>query len=194
VCSATIAVIGGGVVGSSYAHAALLGGFRVILEDVSSTAWKQGAARVRAWLDQDVKEGKIDIESRDAAIERFATAGTVEEGIRDADLIIETLPEEMEMHVELFTILDKFARPNAIFACGTAGLSISEMAEVTFCAERCIGMRLREGGVLELVKGSDTSEETIETCRAAGGRMGKHVVVVSESDVSASTGAGRPAK
>jgi 3-hydroxyacyl-CoA dehydrogenase len=194
--SATIAVIGGGVVGSSYAHAALLGAFRVILEDVSSTALEQGAARVRDRLDQGVQEGKIDIESRDAAIAKFATAGTVEEAIRDADLIIETLPEEMEMHIELFTILDRFAKPNAIFACGTAGLSVSEMAEVTFREDRCIGMRLRGAGVLELVKGSETSQETIGTCRAAGLRMGKQVVVVSDSEaaVAASTGAGRKVK
>jgi 3-hydroxybutyryl-CoA dehydrogenase len=186
-----ITVIGAGAVGIEYAVAAALGGFRTILEDVSPTALEQGLARVHKRLDQAVEQGLIDTLARDAAIRNLATAGTVEDAIRDAELIIETLPEEMEMHIELFTILDKFAKPGAIFACGTAVLSISEMAEGTFCAERCIGMRLRDGNILELVKGMQTSDETIEICSDFGRRMGKRVTVVHEPESSTLASAGR---
>ena len=175
----TIAVIGAGSVGIAYASAAALGGFRVILEDVSPTALQQGVARIRERFDQALEQGAIDVRARDAGIRNVCAATTTEDAIRDAELIIETLPEEMEMHVELFTILDKFAKPGAIFACGTA-LSISEMAEVTFCAERCIGMRLGDRGVLELVRGTETSEKTVESCSSLGRRIGKSVMVVQE--------------
>jgi 3-hydroxybutyryl-CoA dehydrogenase len=188
--AATIAVIGAGAVGSAYARAALLGGLRVILEDISQTALECGITEVRRRLDDAVVEGKIEAAARDAALGRLAIARTVEDAIRDADLIIETVPEEMEMHIELFTVLDKFARPNAIFACGTAMLSINEMAEVTFCADRCIGMRLRGDAVLELVRASETSEQTIATCRAISQRMGKQVYVVGESESSAPASVG----
>lgn len=180
----TIAVIGAGAAGMAYASAAALGGFRVVLEDVSPTALEQGVARVRERLDQAFDRGTIDAASRDSAVGNLDTAATVEDAIRDAEWIIETLPEEMEMHVELFTVLDKFAKPGAIFTCGTAVLSISEMAEVTFCAERCIGMRLRDNNVLELVKGLETSDETIEICSDIGRRMGKRVNVVHEPESS----------
>jgi 3-hydroxybutyryl-CoA dehydrogenase len=174
-----IAVIGAGATGRAYAQAAALAGFRIIFEDVSQAAVEQAVASVSRVLDECVAQGKIDAGTRDAAVRNLATASTVEDAIRDADLIIETLPEEMEMHIELFTILDKFAKPGAIFACGTAELSISEMAEVTFCAERCIGMRLRDRTV-ELVKGRETAQETVALCSELARLMARDVVVLRE--------------
>ena len=92
----------------------------------------------------------------------------------------------MEVKVELFTILDKFAKPEAIFASTSAELSITEMAAVTFCAERCIGMRFVDGDLqsrqLELVRGLETSSETVALCRQVGRRLGKEVTVVEELD------------
>jgi 3-hydroxybutyryl-CoA dehydrogenase len=174
-----VAVIGAGVTGCSYASAAAMAGFRTILEDVSATALERGLAAILQGLDESVARGKIEAGIRDAAVRNLAAANSVEDAIRDADLIIETLPEEMEMHIELFTILDKFAKPGAIFACATAELSISEMGEVTFCAERCIGMRLRDSSV-ELVRGQATSEETVAICSETARLMGRDVAVLWE--------------
>jgi len=109
----------------------------------------------------------------------------VQDAIRDADLIIEAVPEEMEMKLELFTIFDKFAKPNAIFASNTSSLSITDMSDVTVCRDRCIGMHffnpVPKMKLLELVKTPFTSEETLATCREVGRRMGKEVVVVKDS-------------
>jgi 3-hydroxybutyryl-CoA dehydrogenase len=91
----------------------------------------------------------------------------------------------MEMKLELFTIFDKFAKPGSIFASNTSSLSITEMAAVTFCPERCVGMHffnpVPKMKLLEVVKALETSEETIAACRQVGRRMGKEVVVVRES-------------
>jgi 3-hydroxybutyryl-CoA dehydrogenase len=198
----TIAVIGAGVTGCAYAYAAAMAGFRVVLEDVSSTTLEQGIQSIRRKLNEaselaarrprdENAQPKMDVARRDTAIQNILTAQTIEDAIRDADLIIETLPEEMEMHVELFTILDKFAKPSAIFACGTAALSITEMGQATFSADRCVGMRLHRDDVLELVRGLETSEPTIEICSDAARRMGKKLMIVHESGSSACTSAGR---
>jgi len=189
----SVAVIGAGTMGRGIAYAAALGGYRTILEDVSRTRLEQAILWIWQTLEQTVTQGKIAAILRDAAWQNLSTANTVEDALREADLIIETLPEEMEMKIELFTIFDKFAKPNAIFASSSASLSITEMAEVTFCAERCIGMRfidaVRETSLLELVKGQETSEETIAVCAEAGRRMGKEVVVVQEPGLEAFAGA-----
>jgi 3-hydroxybutyryl-CoA dehydrogenase len=128
--------------------------------------------------------------ARGTASARLSLAHTVEDAIRDADLIIETLPDEMEMQIELFTILDKFAKPNAIFA-STGFLSITELAEITFCADRCIGMRFPESAegmkvvrLIQLVKGSETSQETIARCAEVARRMGREVVVIDETSAN----------
>jgi 3-hydroxyacyl-CoA dehydrogenase len=114
------------------------------------------------------------------------TATTLEDAVRDADLIIEAVAEEMEMKIELFTIFDKFAKPGAILASSSPALSIADMASVTFCAERCIGMRFpaaAEGkNILELVCAPETSNETVATCREVARRMGKEINVVQEMD------------
>jgi 3-hydroxybutyryl-CoA dehydrogenase len=93
----------------------------------------------------------------------------------------------MEVKVELFTIFDRFAKPGVIFASTSASVSITELAEVTFCAERCIGMRFLAGAAsvegLELVRGRETSEGTVAVCREVGRRLGREVVVVSEAPV-----------
>jgi 3-hydroxybutyryl-CoA dehydrogenase len=99
--------------------------------------------------------------------------------------VIEAVPEEMELKLEIFTILDKFARPGAILASNTSSLSITEMAAITFRAQHCVGMHffnpVPKMKLLEIVRALETSDETIAACVAAGGRMGKEVVVVRES-------------
>jgi 3-hydroxybutyryl-CoA dehydrogenase len=181
----TIAVIGAGTMGRGIAYASALAGYHTLLEDISETRLEQASAQIRKSLEEGVSRGKVDPLSRDAAMKYFTTARKVEDAIRDAELIIEAVPEEMEMKLELFTIFDKFAKANAIFASNTSSLSITEISDVTVYRERCIGMHffnpVPKMKLIELVKTSLTSEETVATCREVGRRMGKEVVVVKDS-------------
>jgi 3-hydroxybutyryl-CoA dehydrogenase len=97
---------------------------------------------------------------------------------------METVSDEMETKIELFTVFDKFAKPGAIFASTTTSLPITDLAAVTFRPERCIGMRFSTGtqatGRLELVKGCETSEETVAACREVGRRMGLEVSLAGD--------------
>jgi 3-hydroxybutyryl-CoA dehydrogenase len=184
----TIAIVGATNLGRRIAYEVARAGYRTILEDVSPSTLEQGIAWIAQALADDVAAGGIRSADRDAALTNLTAATSAEDASREADLIIEAVADEMEMKIELFTIFDKFARPGAVFASTTPSLSISDMAQVTFCAERCIGMRFFSGAQnanrLELVKGSKTAEETIAACREVGRRMGREVSVLREKQVT----------
>jgi 3-hydroxybutyryl-CoA dehydrogenase len=183
----TIAIIGAAEMGRRVAYASVLAGYRTILEDVSPSTLEQGTAWIAHSSGDEVSCGKTSAAARVAALANLVTANTAEDASREADLIIETVSDEMEMKIELFTIFDKFAKPGAIFASTTTSLSIADLAAVTFCPERCIGMRFfteaHAAGRLELVKGRETSEETIAACREVGRVMGKEVLVLSDEQL-----------
>ncbi len=181
----TIAVIGAGTMGRGIAYAAALGGFKTVLEDVSRQVLEQGLAWIRQSFEEGVARGKVEASVRDRALSLIATASTVEEAIREADLIIEAVPEELEMKLELFTIFDKFAKTGAIFASNTSSLSITDFTDVTVSRDRCIGMHffnpVPKMKLIELVKTPLTSDETVATCREVARCMGKEIVVVNEA-------------
>jgi len=181
----TIGVIGAGTMGRGIAYAAAAGGYRTILEDVSPAMLEAGAAYLREALDEGVARGKISPPQRDAALANLRTMSSVEDVCREADLLIEAVPEEMELKLEIFTIFDKFARPAAIFASNTSSLSITEMAAITFRPAQCIGMHffnpVPKMKLLEIVRALETSRAAIDACVEVGRRMGKEVVVVRES-------------
>jgi 3-hydroxybutyryl-CoA dehydrogenase len=181
----TIAVIGAGTMGRGIACAAAFGGYTTVLEDISPQMLEESTRWITKSFDEGVARGKVDAKIRDRALSLITTASSVEGAIRDADLIIETVPEEMEMKMELFTIFDKFAKPHAIFASNTSSLSISDMSDLTVSRERCIGMHffnpVPKMKLIELVKTPLTSQNTVDVCTEVGRRMGKEVVLVQES-------------
>jgi 3-hydroxybutyryl-CoA dehydrogenase len=172
----TIAVIGAGGQGREIARAALFAGYRVTLEDVS----EKRLAHAVDWI------AHVNPEARS----RLIAASEMEEAIREADLIVEAVTEEEEVKIEMFTRFDKFAKPGAIFASSSHLLAIEELAAVTFCPERCIGMRLvsriRQAEAFELVPTPGTSEETVARCREVVRRMGKDVMVMPKREFTES--------
>ncbi len=181
----TIAVIGAGTMGRGIAYASALGGFHTVLEDVSNSILDKALLYIREALDEGVKRGKLDSAAREAALARISTSHVVDEAIRDADLIIEAVPEELEMKLELFTIFDKFAKPNAIFASNTSSLSISDFTDIVIARDRCIGMHffnpVPKMRLVEIVRTPHTSDETVATCCEVAHRMQKETVVVREA-------------
>ena len=181
----TIAIIGAGTMGRGIAYASALGGYTTVLEDVSDSMLAKATAWIRESLDEGVQRGNLDAAARDAALARITTSQVVDEAIRDAELIIEAVPEELEMKLELFTIFDKFAKPNAIFASNTSSLSISDFSDIVLHRERCIGMRffnpVPEMKLIEIIRTPYTSDETVTACVAVATRMGKETVVVNEA-------------
>jgi 3-hydroxybutyryl-CoA dehydrogenase len=181
----TIGVIGAGAMGRGIAYAVALGGYRTVLEDVSPQMREQGLSYISQTLEDEVSRGKVTLEQKEKALANLSTSRSVEDVCREADLLIEAVPEEMEVKLEIFTIFDKFAKPGAILASNTSSLSVTEMASITFRAEDCIGMHffnpVPKMKLLEIVRALETSEATLQTCVEVGRRMGKEVVVIRES-------------
>ena len=181
----TIAVIGAGIMGRGIAYAAALGGYRTILEDVLPNALRRAGDEIKANFDKGVELGKVSPDDATAALARLEYASTPEEAARQAELVIEAVPEEMESKIEIFTLLDKACRPDTILASNTSSLSITEIASVTYRPKKCIGMHffnpVPKMKLLEIVRALETDENTVQTCAEVGRRMKKEVVVIKES-------------
>jgi 3-hydroxybutyryl-CoA dehydrogenase len=181
----TIAVIGAGVIGRGIAQLAALGGYRTILEDVLPNALRKAESEVRARLDQCIERGEIDAANANSAFSRLEYADSIDQAAREADFVIEAVPDEMESKIEIFTMLDKICRPVTILASNTSSLSVTEIASVTYRAQRCIGMRFRNPGQaalksLEVVRAIETDEDTLAATIEVGKRMGLEVAVIEE--------------
>jgi 3-hydroxybutyryl-CoA dehydrogenase len=181
----TVAVIGAGIMGRGIAHVAALGGYRTILEDILPASLRKAEGEIRANLDKAIELGKISKPDADSAFSRLEYAGSVEEAAREADLVIEAVPEEMESKIEIFTLLDKICRPATVLASNTSSLSVTEIASVTYRARKILGMHffnpVHKMKLLEVVRALETDDETIAACAEVGRRMGKEVVVIKET-------------
>lgn len=181
----TIAVIGAGTMGRGIAHVAALGGYRTVLEDVLPAALRKAQDEIRGNLEKAVELKKVSADDATAALGRLEYASSPEDAAREADLVIEAVPEEMESKIEIFTLLDKVCRPGTILASNTSSLSITEIASVTYRPKRCVGMHffnpVHKMKLLEIVRALETDEETLASAAEVGRRMGKEVVVIRES-------------
>ena len=181
----TIAVIGAGTMGRGIAHAAAVGGYRTILEDILPNALRRAESEIRTNLDRAVELGKVTAGDADAAFSRLEFAGSVDEAARQADLVIEAVPEELESKIEIFTLLDKICRPGSVLASNTSSLSLTEIASVTYRPRKIVGMHffnpVHKMKLLEIVRALETDDDTLATAVSVGKRMGKEVVVIRES-------------
>jgi 3-hydroxybutyryl-CoA dehydrogenase len=181
----TVAVIGAGIMGRGIAHAAALGGYRTILEDLFPNALRKAETQIRVHLDEAVKLGELNAADADAAFSQIEYAGSVDEAARQADLVIEAVPDELESKLEIFIMLDKFCRPATILAANTSWLSVGEIASATYRAKKCVGMRFSNPvhtmKVLEIMRTVETDDDTLATVVEVGKRMRKEVAVIQEA-------------
>lgn len=181
----TIAVIGAGTMGRGIAYAAAFGGYKTVLEDISPRVLEQATAWIRQSFEEGVSGGKVEAGVRGRALSLISSATDVKEAIRDAELIIEAVPEELQMKLKLFSVFGNFAKAGAIFASNTSSLSISEFTNGAVSRDRCIGMHffnpVPKMKLIELVRTPHTSDETVAICREVTHRMGKEVVLVNEA-------------
>jgi 3-hydroxybutyryl-CoA dehydrogenase len=181
----TIAVIGAGPMGRGIAQLAAWGGYRTILEDLLPNALRRAESKIRSQLDRAVDSGGITAEAAKLAFSRLEFASTVEDAARQADLVIEVVPEELESKIEIFTLLDKICRPGTILASHLSSLSITEISRVTYRARNCLGMHFAEPvdreKRLEIIRGRETDGDTLATAVEVGRRMGKETVVIEDT-------------
>ena len=179
-----VAVIGAGTMGRGIVHAAALGGFRVTLQDVDSGVLERALEGIQKEMQKAVERDRIDEGEMRGGLERISPTESLEEAVKEADLVIEAVPEEMELKVEIFGRLDKLCPERAVLATNTSTMSPTEIAAATSRPERCIAMHFfnpaHKMKLVELVRGLETADETVEAARDVAERMGKETVEVEE--------------
>ncbi len=180
-----ITVIGAGTMGHGIAHVACLGGFQTVLQDISEEMLQRATGHIQRNLDQAVERGLVQREQADAAFARLTTTTDLEAAVAQADFVIEAVPENIELKIELFSKIDQVCAPETIFASNTSSLSITEMAAATTRAPRFVGMHffnpVHKMKLVEIVRGLETSEATLAATRDVAASMGKETVTIKES-------------
>lgn len=180
-----IAVIGAGTMGAGIAEVAARAGYGVALHDAGEEATHRGLGRVEASLKRAVEKGKATEEEARAALARIRPAPLLASAVEAADLVIEAVPERFDLKTDLFRAICAHARPEAILASNTSSFSITDLAAATDRPDRFVGMHFFNPvpvmALLEIVRGSATSEATVALARAVGERLGKTCIVVKDS-------------
>jgi 3-hydroxyacyl-CoA dehydrogenase len=181
----TIAVVGAGAVGRGIALATALAGYRTVLEDILPGTLRSAESDIRGLLDASVQRGDVTALKAEKALGRIEYGSSIEDAVRRADFVIEAVPDEIESKLEIFSLLDRISRPNTILASSTFSLRITDITDVTHCAERCVGMRfvlpVESMKTVEIVRAVETSEATWAAALEVGGRLGKEIEIVVES-------------
>ena len=179
-----VAVIGGGTMGNGIAQVCAQAGYRVRMVDVSATALARALEAISGNLDRLVRKGVLDEADQAALLARIETETDAAQGVRDADLVVEAVPERAELKYDLFRVLDAEAPPDAVLASNTSSISITEIAARTSRPDRVIGMHFMNPvpvmQLVEVIRGLGTSDETTAAATNVVLRLGKTPVEVND--------------
>jgi len=179
-----ITVIGGGTMGNGIAHVCAQAGRTVTLVDMDQDLLEKALNTIFKNMDRQVKKELISAGEKEAALGRIATATTVEEGVSDAQLVVEAVPEKLDLKEDIFRTLDEEAPADAILASNTSSISITEMAAFTNRPEKVIGMHFMNPvpmmKLVEVIRGLATDDETTQTVMALSKELGKTPVEVND--------------
>ena len=184
-----VAVMGAGDMGHGIAQVALMNGYKVSLRDIEQKFIDKGVQGIKDSLEKFfVAKQKISPEQRDEMLKRLKTTVSIEEAVKDADFVIEAVPEVMDIKKSVFKDLDKFAPKDAIFATNTSNMSITEIAGATKRPDKVVGMHFFNPAVrmklVEVTKGKKTSEDTMQVTYDLATKMGKAPVRVEKDSPS----------
>jgi enoyl-CoA hydratase/3-hydroxyacyl-CoA dehydrogenase len=163
----TIAVIGAGDMGHGIAEVALIAGYRVFLRDINQEFVDRGVSRIHDSLEKLVSKEKVSAEHHEKIrSELLVPCIDLAEAVQEADLVIEAIPEVLELKKETFEEMDKAAPAHAIFASNTSTMSITDIGAITGRPEKVLGLHYFNPAVLmklvEVIRGDKTSEETMQ--------------------------------
>jgi 3-hydroxybutyryl-CoA dehydrogenase len=180
----SIGVIGAGTMGNGIAQACAGVGLRTVMIDVSDAALQKGVAAIGGSLDRLVKKDKLTTADRNAALARITPAIDYA-ALRDTDLIIEAATENAALKFDILRKADGFAKPDALLATNTSSISITQLAAVTSRPDRFVGMHFFNPvpmmALVEIIRGLQTAQATIERAGAFAKRLGKTPIVVKNS-------------
>jgi len=180
-----ITVIGSGTMGNGIAQVSAMAGFKTSLFDISKEQLHVAESKINKNLDKGVELGKIPQEKSDNAKANMVFTEDFETAARDSDLIIEAVPENMDLKKKIFSDAEDFVHEKTIFATNTTGLSITEMGNATKREDKVIGMHFFNPvhimKLIEIVRSKATSQETYEIVKEVSEKMGKQTVEIKEA-------------
>jgi 3-hydroxybutyryl-CoA dehydrogenase len=181
----TVVVIGTGLMGRGIAYAAAVGGFRTLVHDVSAEALDKALGQIRKDLEEGVTRGKLGKDDAVAAFGRLTRERDLDRAAALADFVIEAVPEQIALKLDIFSRLDGAARADVVLATNTSALSVTEIAAASKHPKRVLGMHffnpVPKMKLVEIVRALETGEEAVRATEDVARRMGKETVVVKES-------------
>ncbi len=180
-----VCVLGAGLMGNGIAQVCAEAGYRVAMRDIEQRFIDSGMSNIKKNLSRDMEKGRRTQAEVDAILSRIEPTLDLRDAAGDADVVVEVVIEVMDVKKKVFAELEEIVKPETFFFTNTSGLSITEMAAFTRRPDKFIGthffnpvpvMRL-----LEVIRGYETSDETLEVAKAWGKRIGKEVIVVNEA-------------
>jgi 3-hydroxybutyryl-CoA dehydrogenase len=179
-----VGVIGAGTMGSGIAQACAVAGIDVVMVDVAQAAVERGVATIGGSLERLQKKDKISNEARTSALARVRGSTDYAE-LAGAGLIVEAASENLELKLRILKDVDALAAPDTVLASNTSSISITALAAVVRRPERFLGMHFFNPvpmmALVELIRGLQTSDETVAIVRALAERLGKTPIVVKNS-------------
>ena len=181
----TVAVVGAGTMGHGIAYVASAAGYTVRLHDANEQALARAAERIGAAYEKAIQRGKSSSAERDAGLARLSTPPTMRDALLGADLVIEAVPERVDIKQALFGEAETILDASAILATNTSSLSIASIADGLAHRERVIGMHFFNPvpvmKLVELIRSPATDERTVDRARIFVESLGKTAIVVGDT-------------
>ncbi len=179
-----IAVIGSGTMGRGIAYTAALSGYQVALQDISEQAIAKARDYIETLLKTSLEKGYIQQEQGELVRENLTYTTSLEEAVKNTDLMVEAILEIMELKIDVFKQADEWAPAHAILATNTSTMSPTEIGATTKRPDQVIAMHffnpVHRMKLIEIIRGLDTSDATMEIVRSVSENMGKETVEVNE--------------
>ena len=180
-----ICVLGAGLMGNGIAQVCAQAGYEVAMRDIEQRFIDGGMNTIRKNLAREVEKGKRTQADMDALLGRIKPTVDLKEAAADADVVVEVIIELMEVKKKVYEELETIVKPECLFFSNTSGISITAMAAMTKRPEKFIGTHFFNPvpvmKLLEVIKGYETSEETLRIALEWGKKLGKETIVVNEA-------------
>jgi 3-hydroxybutyryl-CoA dehydrogenase len=178
-----IGVLGAGAMGNGIAQVCAQAGFEVVMRDIADEFVQRGLKTIEGFLSKSVEKGKISVDDK-KKIEGRITGTTNVADLKDVDFAIEAVLEDLELKKQVFQEMDSLTRPEVILATNTSSMSITEIGAATKRPDKVVGMHFFNPvpimKLVEVIKGMDTSDETVTVTRGLSEKLGKMPVIVNK--------------
>ncbi|GLI86207.1 3-hydroxybutyryl-CoA dehydrogenase [Rossellomorea marisflavi] len=179
-----LVVVGSGVMGRGIAYVSAVGGYRTTLVDIKEEQLLRAEREIAGYLQKGIERQKLSADQYEEAKGNLQYSTNLSIAVSDADFVIEAVPEDRELKRSVFQVLDAHAPESCYFATNTSTMSPTEIGSYTKRPQKVIAMHffnpVHKMPLIEIIKGLETDEETVEAVREAASSMGKETVIINE--------------